>query len=495
MAEAAPLLVAFARGLAAIHATCILHRDVEARERHADVARRRHAGGVPRLRHRAQRAASVTTAVTVINLAGTLPHLPREALRGEAIDARADVYARRARLRGQRVPAAGRRSCRCRRDDDDRVRPPRRLRKIERHDVSRLVMLPAPLPGGRCSRACCRPTARSDRRSCRRSSTSSSATSATPRARQIATWARRPAPRRGARPQRRARGRGLRPRAGARRAVRAGAESSRSRYRCPTPRSCARTATAARWCGRALPRPPDHRGRTGRPRRRPHARAVPGGRRQRGGDRRERAGQARVRRGGGRGATDVRRRGRGARAPARRRRSRARSRDARRPRRAGWSTPATVARSTSRAAPPGCPTTASRLQAFRGDHADRGGDRASPRRRRLPRRTPREQSGRRIRLAVYGPGGDAVATANVAGVRDRHRRPRGSTSRVVFPEARLFDARHAPLAVIGADRRGRDRAAVRRRRVDRERARRGRCCCPGRPLWPARDLPGATAAR
>ncbi len=202
MAEAAPLLVAFARGLAAIHATCSLHRDVKLEN--VMLTSRGDATRVVFLDFGiAARAASVTTAVTVINLAGTLPHLPREALRGEAIDARADVYAFAVsafRLLVGELPLPPH-------DDETEFGYLERLRKIERHDVSRLVMLPAPL------RALFARMLSADRAQrpfmpevgdvlARHLGDAARAP--------IATWARRPAPRLALARQRRARGRGLR---------------------------------------------------------------------------------------------------------------------------------------------------------------------------------------------------------------------------------------------------------------------------------------------
>ncbi len=168
-----------------------------------------------------------------------------------------------------------------------------------------------------------------------------------------------------------------------------------------------------------------------------------------------------------------------------RRRSRARSRDARRPRRADG---LHRRRSRARVARGAAGMSRQRLRAAGVPATTRpGGDRASPRRRMpvLPRTSSSRGGGFH---QVHGPGGDAVGTANACRVRDRW----SATSRSTFARgvSRGAAVRRAPrAAVIGATGgRGRDRAAVRRRRVDRERACRGRAAVG--PPWrrsPRRD--------
>ena len=94
VADAAPILVAFARGLRAIHDACVLHRDVKLE----NVMLASSEAG-PKLKildfGLSARAPSVTTAVLDVRglLGGTAPYMAREITRGTPLDARTDVYA------------------------------------------------------------------------------------------------------------------------------------------------------------------------------------------------------------------------------------------------------------------------------------------------------------------------------------------------------------------------------------------------------------------
>ncbi len=89
--EAAPIMLAFARGLREIHAAHVLHRDVKLENALLATT----PDGV-RLKILdfgiSARAYSVSTAVGVRSTDGTLPYMAREVLRGTAVDARSDVF-------------------------------------------------------------------------------------------------------------------------------------------------------------------------------------------------------------------------------------------------------------------------------------------------------------------------------------------------------------------------------------------------------------------
>lgn len=93
VADAAPLLIAFARGLRAIHDAHVLHRDVK-----LENAMLASSPGGATLKildfGLSQRATSATTEVLdTPTPAGTPPYMAREVIRGDEVDARSDVYA------------------------------------------------------------------------------------------------------------------------------------------------------------------------------------------------------------------------------------------------------------------------------------------------------------------------------------------------------------------------------------------------------------------
>ncbi|HSS00712.1 MAG TPA: serine/threonine-protein kinase, partial [Kofleriaceae bacterium] len=90
--DAAPILVALARGLCAIHATAVLHRDIKLE----NVMLSSGASG-PQIKildfGLSAQARTATTAVFALReLGGTLPYMAREALHGASVDARTDVF-------------------------------------------------------------------------------------------------------------------------------------------------------------------------------------------------------------------------------------------------------------------------------------------------------------------------------------------------------------------------------------------------------------------
>ncbi|MCW5801132.1 MAG: serine/threonine protein kinase, partial [Deltaproteobacteria bacterium] len=138
LAEAAPLLVAFARGLRAIHEAHVLHRDIKLE----NVMLSRASG---RLELKivdfgvSARASAMSTAVSVLPLAGTYPYMARETLHGAPLDARTDVYAFGVccyRLLTGEFPVAPEAG-------ESEFAYLMRLRATERHDLSRLPPLPA----------------------------------------------------------------------------------------------------------------------------------------------------------------------------------------------------------------------------------------------------------------------------------------------------------------------------------------------------------------
>jgi hypothetical protein len=92
VADAAPILLAFARGLREIHDACVLHRDIKLENAMLSTA-----AGDLQLKiidfGLSARSAASSTAVGVMRFGGTLPYMSREMLRGLPLDARTDVYA------------------------------------------------------------------------------------------------------------------------------------------------------------------------------------------------------------------------------------------------------------------------------------------------------------------------------------------------------------------------------------------------------------------
>jgi hypothetical protein len=92
LARGAPIMVAFARGLEAIHRAHVLHRDIKLENvilapRGTKLTLNILDFGL------AHRARDENTHAGVLPLAGSLGYLAAEAVRGEAVDARTDVYA------------------------------------------------------------------------------------------------------------------------------------------------------------------------------------------------------------------------------------------------------------------------------------------------------------------------------------------------------------------------------------------------------------------
>jgi hypothetical protein len=140
VAVAGPILVAFARGLCDVHQAGVLHRDVKPDNAVVCATPSGH-----RLKlidfGMSARATSASTAVGVLrDIGGTMPYMASEALHGTALDARTDVYAFGVtcfRILVGEVPVAPR-------GDESDFEYLTRLRDIRRHDVSRLPALPAP---------------------------------------------------------------------------------------------------------------------------------------------------------------------------------------------------------------------------------------------------------------------------------------------------------------------------------------------------------------
>ncbi len=139
VADAGPILVELARGIAAIHGAHVLHRDIK--PENVVLCSR---GDQLELKildfGLSGRAQTANTAVGPVDLVGTLPYLAQEVLRGDPIDARSDVYAFAAccfRLLVGEVPLAPA-------DGESMFDYLLRLRDLPRHDLSRLPALPPP---------------------------------------------------------------------------------------------------------------------------------------------------------------------------------------------------------------------------------------------------------------------------------------------------------------------------------------------------------------
>jgi hypothetical protein len=139
-AEAGPILVELARALRAVHAACVLHRDVKPE----NVLLCPTAHGVQlKIVDFGLSAEAVDETSAIINLrefSGTLPYMAREALRGTDVDARADVFAFGVccyRVLVGEVPLEPRRN-------ESSFEYVHRLSSVARHDLSRLPPLPPP---------------------------------------------------------------------------------------------------------------------------------------------------------------------------------------------------------------------------------------------------------------------------------------------------------------------------------------------------------------
>lgn len=137
LADAAPILLHFARGVRSIHAAHVLHRDIKLENAMLSTA-----GGDVRLKivdfGLSARAASDTTAVGMLHIGGTLPYMAREVLRGHRLDARSDVYAFGVccfRLLAGDFPAPPY-------DHESEWNYMNRLRQLEVHDLTPLPALP-----------------------------------------------------------------------------------------------------------------------------------------------------------------------------------------------------------------------------------------------------------------------------------------------------------------------------------------------------------------
>ena len=138
VADAAPILVEFARGVAEIHEAHVLHRDVKPE----NVLLCPRADGIAikiidfGLSARARD--EITAVIPMRDHAGTLPYMPREALVGEELDARSDVYSFGVscyRILVGTVPVEPR-------DRESSLEYMQRLHRIVQHDLSRLPVLP-----------------------------------------------------------------------------------------------------------------------------------------------------------------------------------------------------------------------------------------------------------------------------------------------------------------------------------------------------------------
>lgn len=136
--EALPIFLAMAAGMEAIHQACILHRDVKLnniilRERPGEVSVAILDFGI------SAPAADERTSAGALPASGTLGYMAREAILGEALDARADVYALGIcffEMLTGRAPLTM----------DEGVFPfLERIRTLDAHDLSPLPAMPAPL--------------------------------------------------------------------------------------------------------------------------------------------------------------------------------------------------------------------------------------------------------------------------------------------------------------------------------------------------------------
>lgn len=91
--DAAPILIAFARGLRAIHATAVLHRDIKLENVMLCSTESGPQIKILDFGLSAQAATQMTAVFALRELGGTLPYMAREALRGTSVDARTDVFA------------------------------------------------------------------------------------------------------------------------------------------------------------------------------------------------------------------------------------------------------------------------------------------------------------------------------------------------------------------------------------------------------------------
>lgn len=136
--EALPIFLAMAAGLEAIHEACILHRDVKLsniilRERPGEVSVAILDFGI------SAPARDNRTSAGVLPASGTLGYMAREAILGERLDARADVYALGIcffEMLSGRPPLS---------IDGTVFEFLERVRSINAHDLSPLPAMPAPL--------------------------------------------------------------------------------------------------------------------------------------------------------------------------------------------------------------------------------------------------------------------------------------------------------------------------------------------------------------
>jgi ARG and Rhodanese-Phosphatase-superfamily-associated Protein domain/Protein kinase domain len=140
--QAGPILLAFARSIAAIHAAHVLHRDLKLEN--AVMCQTDRGLQIKLLDFGVSaRAHSVSTAISDIRggLRGTLPYMPNEVILGRELDARADVFAFgvccHRLLTGELLVSPQRGE----NDFEYMVR----VRHIARHDLSRLPALPDPV--------------------------------------------------------------------------------------------------------------------------------------------------------------------------------------------------------------------------------------------------------------------------------------------------------------------------------------------------------------
>ncbi|HEY5921585.1 MAG TPA: serine/threonine-protein kinase [Kofleriaceae bacterium] len=143
LADAGPILVDFARGLAAIHEARILHRDVKLEN---VLLCPRPDGVALKILDFGLSASARSTATDVghaLPASGTFPYMSREAMMGRRLDARSDVYSFGIscfRLLVGELPVLPH-------EHESDFEYLIRLRQVERHDLSRLPALPEPVVG------------------------------------------------------------------------------------------------------------------------------------------------------------------------------------------------------------------------------------------------------------------------------------------------------------------------------------------------------------